>query len=92
MDPMPRPSLPFLNHERNRHGRLVWYVRVGKGRKYATAPKGLRARTCLKTFSDLKEAFPRSPAPCQTCGGSGLVLLRSRAGAAMQSCECRGLA
>lgn len=28
---MPRPRLPHLQHERTRHGRDVWYVRVGKG-------------------------------------------------------------
>jgi integrase len=28
---MPRPRLPYLYPERNRHGTLVWYVRVGKG-------------------------------------------------------------
>jgi hypothetical protein len=26
---MPRPRPPYLSHERNRHGNLVWYVRVG---------------------------------------------------------------
>lgn len=28
---MPRQRLPHLSLERTRHGRLVWYVRVGKG-------------------------------------------------------------
>ena len=28
---MTKVRLPFLNFERTRHGRLVWYVRVGKG-------------------------------------------------------------
>ena len=28
---MPRPRPPHLHREANRHGRLVWYVRVGKG-------------------------------------------------------------
>lgn len=28
---MPRRSLPHLHCERTRHGKLVWYVRVGKG-------------------------------------------------------------
>jgi integrase len=28
---MPAARLPYLNHERTRHGRLVWVVRVGKG-------------------------------------------------------------
>lgn len=28
---MPRPRLPHLRHERTRHGRRVWYVRMGDG-------------------------------------------------------------
>jgi integrase len=28
---MPRPRPPHLHHERTRHGKTVWYVRVGKG-------------------------------------------------------------
>lgn len=28
---MPRPRPPHLHREANRHGRMVWYVRVGKG-------------------------------------------------------------
>jgi integrase len=28
---MPRPRPPHLNREANRHGTVVWYVRVGKG-------------------------------------------------------------
>jgi integrase len=28
---MPRPRPPHLHHEKTRHGRLVWYVRVNKG-------------------------------------------------------------
>src|SRR3981081_1354392 len=28
---MPRPRPPHVHRETNRHGRTVWYVRVGKG-------------------------------------------------------------
>ena len=28
---MPRPRPPHLHHQRTRHGKLVWYVRIGKG-------------------------------------------------------------
>lgn len=31
MDDMPRPRPPYLHHERTRHGKWIWYVRVGKG-------------------------------------------------------------
>jgi integrase len=30
---MPRPRPPYLHHQRTRHGRSVWYVRVGHGRR-----------------------------------------------------------
>ena len=28
---MPRPRLPYLQKETTRHGRLIWYVRLGRG-------------------------------------------------------------
>ena len=31
MEPMPRPRPPHLQREVTRHGKAVWYVRVGKG-------------------------------------------------------------
>src|ERR1700731_1108515 len=31
MDAMPRPRPPHLHRETTRHGKAVWYVRVGKG-------------------------------------------------------------
>lgn len=31
MQDMPRPRPPHLHHETSRHGKLVWYVRVGRG-------------------------------------------------------------
>src|SRR6476619_5669490 len=31
METMPRPRPPHLHREVTRHGRTVWYVRVGKG-------------------------------------------------------------
>ena len=31
MSPMPRPRLPFLQLEKSRHGRVLWYVRIRKG-------------------------------------------------------------
>lgn len=33
MSEMPRPRPPFLHRETNRHGRTIWYVRVGKGKR-----------------------------------------------------------
>lgn len=31
MDAMPRPRLPHLHRQRTQHGKVVWYVRIGKG-------------------------------------------------------------
>jgi integrase len=31
MHDMPRPRPPHLQRERNRHGRMIWYVRIGRG-------------------------------------------------------------
>ncbi len=33
MDAMPRPRPPHLHRQVSRHGRTVWYVRIGKGRR-----------------------------------------------------------
>jgi hypothetical protein len=30
---MPRPRPPYLHQQISRHGKIVWYVRVGKGRR-----------------------------------------------------------
>ena len=30
---LPARRLPYLNHERTRHGKMIWVVRVGKGRR-----------------------------------------------------------
>ena len=33
MDAMPRPRPPHLHRQFTRHGKAVWYVRIGKGRR-----------------------------------------------------------
>ena len=33
MNAMPRPRPPHLHRETSRHGKTIWYVRVGKGRR-----------------------------------------------------------
>ena len=33
MDDMPRPRPPHLHREVTRHGKTVWYVRVGRGKR-----------------------------------------------------------
>lgn len=33
MDGMPRPRPPYLHRQVTRHGKTVWYVRIGKGRR-----------------------------------------------------------
>jgi Phage integrase family len=34
--PMPRPRPPYLHREETRHGRVVWYLRIGKGPRVRT--------------------------------------------------------
>src|SRR5262249_54593159 len=33
MDAMPRPRLTYLHRQITRHGKFVWYVRIGQGRR-----------------------------------------------------------
>lgn len=33
IDDMPRPRLPYLRHEKNRHGEWCWYFRKGNGKR-----------------------------------------------------------
>jgi hypothetical protein len=33
MELMPRPRPPHLHRETTRHGKAVWYVRVGRGKR-----------------------------------------------------------
>src|SRR5271169_663255 len=41
MEPMPRPRPPHLQRETTRHGKTVWFVRIGKGpRTRLRAPYG----------------------------------------------------
>jgi integrase len=67
---MPRPRPPHLHREANRHGKVVWYVRVGKGSR-------VRIRDAYGT-PEFEEAYqaaiqgdrPRGPARA-TCGTLG---------------------
>ncbi len=38
MSAMPRPRPPHLHRETSRHGKTIWYVRVGKGRRIRIKP------------------------------------------------------
>jgi hypothetical protein len=33
IDNMPRPRPPHLHREMTRHGKAVWYARIGKGKR-----------------------------------------------------------
>src|SRR3990167_2358322 len=39
MGEMPRPRPPHLHREVSRHGRAVWYVRIGKGPRIRIRPE-----------------------------------------------------
>ena len=66
MDGMPRPRPPHLHRQVSRHGKTVWYVRIGKGPRirirsafgtpefdaeYQAAIAGLPARQAAKDES-----------------------------------------
>jgi len=56
---MPRPRPPHLHREVTRHGRVVWYVRVGKGSRIR-----LRADFGSAEFgSEYQAAITRAPRP-----------------------------
>jgi hypothetical protein len=55
MDPMPRPRPPHLQREVTRHGKAIWYVRIGKGPR-------VRIRAEFGTSEFDAEYRPRSPA------------------------------
>jgi integrase len=56
---MPRPRPPHLHRERSRHGKIVWYVRVGKGPRVR-----LRAAFGTPEFeAEYKAAVAGEPAP-----------------------------
>ena len=59
---MPRPRPPHLHREANRHGKVVWYVRVGKGSRVR-----IRAAYGTPEFEEAYQAAiqgdrPRGPA------------------------------
>ena len=55
---MPRPRPPHLHRERNRHGSLVWYVRVGKGKRVR-----IRAEYGTPAFEEAYHAAVRGEQP-----------------------------
>jgi integrase len=63
---VPRPRPPNLHRETTRHGRVVWFVRVGKGPRTR-----IRAEYGTPEFSAAYEAaIAGKPAPCPTKFGA----------------------
>lgn len=62
MDGMPRPRPPHLHCEPSRHGKIVWYVRRGKGCR-------VRLRAAFGTpefWTEYRAALDGAPAPAET--------------------------
>jgi integrase len=55
---MPRPRPPRLHREANRHGKVVWYVRVGKGSRFR-----IRATYGTLEFEEAYQAAIRGDRP-----------------------------
>lgn len=65
---MPRPRKPHLNYEKTRHGKYVWVVRVGKGRRIR-----IRAAYGTQEFTDEYDDAVAGRAPTKrgkAAGGS----------------------
>lgn len=58
MDAMPRPRPPHLHREVTRHGKAVWYVRIGKGPRIR-----LRAEFGTPAFAEAYRAAVSGAAP-----------------------------
>ena len=54
----PRPRPPHLHREANRHGTVVWYVRVGKGPRFR-----IRAAYGTPEFEEAYQAAVRGERP-----------------------------
>ena len=78
MKVMPRPRPPHLHREITRHGKAVWYVRIGKGRRVAAKrkpigrgsapgpPMGIASRSVMSGYrtSDTGYQFPAQLVRC----------------------------
>lgn len=67
MQDMPRPRPPHLHREKTRHGRVVWYVRIGQGQRTR-----MHAAYGTPDFTaEYKAAISGNPAPRQGRGRAG---------------------
>jgi integrase len=70
MQDMPRPRPPHLHRETTRHGKAVWYVRVGKGTR-------IRLRTAFGSpgfDAEYQAAITCNSRPAKAEGGAGSLL------------------
>jgi integrase len=69
MDGMPRPRPPHLHRETSRHGKTVWYVRVGKGSRFR-----LRAQFGTPDFdAEYQAAITGQPRPKKGATAAGTL-------------------
>lgn len=69
MDGMPRPRPPHLHRQTTRHGKVAWYVRVGKGRRVR-----IRAACGTAEFeAEYQAALAGSPTPKKSTTEAGTL-------------------
>lgn len=82
MHPMPRAPLPHLRSQRSRHGRPVWYVRIGHGRRIRLRAVPGTAEFAAEYVAAI-EALAGPPAPRRGASGTlGWLIDRYRETAA----------
>ncbi len=74
MDTMPKPRFPNLYREKTRHGKMVWYVRIGHGprvrltREYASPEFMTQYRMALEgetlQLGQRGKKFPKNSLAC----------------------------
>ena len=61
---MPRPRLPYLQHERSRHGKMVWYVRLSRSTPRTRIKAAFGTPDFMREYQDAIKgiAAPQKPA------------------------------
>ena len=69
MESMPRPRPPHLHREKTRHGKVAWYVRLGKGAR-------IRVRAAFGTpefHAEYEAAISGTPRPGKAAPAAGTL-------------------
>lgn len=68
-DSMPRPRMPYLQHERSRHGKMCWYVRLSRTTPRTRIKAAFGTPEFMREYQAVRSLFPHlksaAPAPCK---------------------------